>query len=129
VPDEVLDAWGDVDFVQFQMLDSVASKGAEKARMHNGLIAQCIDEAFRARGLDASRYGLFCWDRWEGEPEERDESGAVVQEAREGGECYSLRYEEALCMEAAFQRRRADRAEARLAALEERLAAIEAKLS
>ena len=128
VPDDVLDAWGEVDFVQFQMLDAVADKGADKARLHSGLIAQRIDQAFKARGLDASRYGLFCWDSWEAEPEERDEHGAVVEPARPAGDEYSLRYEEALCMEAAYQRRRADRAEARLAALEERLAALEAKV-
>lgn len=128
VPDAVLDAWGDVGFVQFQMLDSVAQKGADSARLHSGLVAQRIDEAFKAHGLDARRYGLFCWDEWDAEPEQRDENGAVVQEAREGGERYSLRYEEALCMEAAYQRRRADRAEARIAALEERLVALEARL-
>lgn len=128
VPDEVLDAWGDVNFVQFQMLDRVEAKGADEARLHNGLIAQRIEEAFSAHGLDARRYGLFCWDEWEAEPEERDQDGNITRPALEAGDCYSLRYEEALCMEAAYQRRRADRAEARLAALEERLAAIEAKL-
>jgi hypothetical protein len=128
VPDDVLDAWGDVNFVQFQMLDAVDKKGADKARLHNGLIAQRIDEAFKARGLDASRYGLFCFDKWEAEPEQKDEDGNILHEGSPAGDCYALRYEEALCMEAAYQRRRADRAEARLAALEERLAAIEAKL-
>lgn len=127
-PDEVLDAWGDVEFYQFQMLSSVAEKGADKARLHSGLIAQRIEAAFEARGLDACRYGLFCHDTWEEQPEQRDENGIVIEEAREAGDEYSLRYEEALCMEAAYQRRRADRAEARLAALEERLATIEAKL-
>jgi hypothetical protein len=127
-PDAVLDAWGDADFCQYQLLDSVAEKGADKARLHSGLIAQRIEEAFKARGLDARRYGLFCWDEWDAVPEERDEDGNVAQEARPAGDMFSLRYEEALCMEAAYQRRRADRAEARIAALEERLAAIEAKL-
>lgn len=128
IPDDVLDAWGDLSFYQFKFNDAVAEKGDEDARFHNGLVAQRIDEAFKARGLDASRYGLFCWDSWDAQPEERDEDGAVVQEARPAGDGYSIRYEEALCMEAAYQRRRADRAESRLAALEERLAAIEAKL-
>ena len=36
------------------------------------------------------------------------------------GDCYSLRYEEALCMEAAYQRRRADLLEERIRKLEER---------
>ena len=129
-PDEVLDAWGEVDFVQFQMLDAVAEKGAEAARLHSGVIAQQIDAVFKAHGLDASRYGLFCWDSWVAEPERVDEeTGAVIQPAIPAGEQYSLRYEEALCMEAAYQRRRADRAEARLAALEERMGKLEALLA
>ena len=128
IPDEVLDAWGSIDFIQYQFNDSVAEKGAS-ARIHNGLIAQRVDEAFASRGLDASRYALFCHDAWEAQPEKRDENGNVVNPAIEAGDEYSLRYEEALCMEAAYQRRRADRAEARISALEARLAALEAKLN
>lgn len=128
IPDDVLDAWGDVGFVQFQFKESIAEKGTA-ARIHSGLIAQRIDAAFAARGLDASRYGLFCHDEWDAEPEGRDENGKVVSPAMDAGDMYSLRYEEALCMEAAYQRRRADRAEARIAELEERFAAIEAKLN
>lgn len=127
IPDEVLDIWGSIDFVQFQFKDSIEEKGTD-ARLHSGLVAQRIDEAFKARGLDASRYGLFCHDTWDAQPEERDAEGNILHTALEAGDRYSLRYEEALCMEAAYQRRRADRAEARLAALEKRLAAIEAKL-
>lgn len=127
IPDEVLDAWGSVGFAQFQFRDAFEGKGDE-ARFHSGLIAQQIDESFKAHGLDASRYGLFCHDSWEAEPERIGADGMVERPASPAGDQYSLRYEEALCMEAAYQRRRADRAEARIAALEERLAAIEAKL-
>ena len=125
VPDAVLDAWGDVDWSQFQFRDSIAEKGVDKARLHNGLVAQRIDEAFKAHGQDASRYGLFCYDEWDATPEEKDEQGNVCAEAKPAGNIYSLRYEEALCMEAAYQRRRADRAEARIAALEQRLDEME----
>jgi hypothetical protein len=128
VPDAVLNAWGEVQWQQFQMRDAVAEKG-ENARLHNGLIAQRIDAVFKAHGLDASRYGLFCHDTWEAEPEERDPEGKLVREARPAGDEYSLRYEEALCMEAAYQRRRADRAEARISALEQRLGELEAVLA
>lgn len=128
VPDNVLDAWGDVNWQQFQMRDAVAEKGEAKARLHTGLVAQYIDEVFRAHGLDASRYGLFCFDAWEAEPAQYDKEGNIIDPAKEAGDKYSLRYEEALAMEAAYQRRRADRAEARIASLEERLAALEAFL-
>ena len=117
IPDAVLDAWGEVSFAQFQFNDAVAKKGEEEARLHCGVVAQRIDEAFKAEGLDAARYGFFCFDRWDADAD------------TPAGESYSIRYAEALCLEAAYQRRRADRAEARLAALEDRLAAIEAKLN
>lgn len=117
IPDTVLDAWGDVNWKQFRFKDSVAEKG-DKARIHTGAVAQRILSVFEAHGLDACRYGLLCHDAWDAQEEERDEDGNVVQEARPAGDLYSLRYEEALCLEAAYQRRRADRLEERIARLE-----------
>ena len=128
IPDDVLDAWGEVDWKQFQMRAAVKKKG-ESARLHTGMIAQRIDEAFKAHGVDVSRYGLFCHDEWDARPADYDENGEVTFPAIEAGDEYSLRYEEALCMEAAYQRRRADRAEARLTALERRLDEMEAVLA
>ena len=121
IPDEVLDAWGEVGWYQYQFKDSIAEKGETKARIHTGAIAQRIESVFTAHGLDANKYGLLCYDEWQYEPAERDEQGNIVQPARPAGNRYSLRYEEALCMEAAYQRRRADK-------LEERIARLEAKL-
>lgn len=100
VPDGVLDAWGDVQWGRFQYLDAVARKGAS-ARLHLGLIAQKVKAAFEARGLDACAYGILCYD--------------VVDEI------WMVRYAEAAAMEACYQRRRADRLEARIAALEEKM--------
>lgn len=113
--DEVLDAWGDVQWKQFRFNDSYAEKG-ESARIHSGLIAQRIAEVFDAHELDASRYGFFCHDAW------GDEDGG------EAGDSYALRYDECLAIEAAYQRRRADRLESRIAAIEERLNALDGDL-
>ena len=63
VDDAVLDAWSDVQLVAFQWLASVTQKG-DLARVHHGVIAQQVEAAFAARGLDARRYGLFCVDTW-----------------------------------------------------------------
>ena len=126
--DELLDAWEDVDFAQFKMRNAVAEKG-EEARIHSGLVAQRIEEAFHAKGIDPARYGFFCHDSWDAADAVMEEEGIFAQPAREAGDEYSLRYEEALCIEAAYQRRRADRAEARLAALEERLGRVESALA
>ena len=111
VPDEVLDAWEAVNWGQFKFLDAVEQKGADKARLHLGLIAQRVKAVFEDRGLDACAYGVLCHE----EHEATEDEPAV--------DLWMVRYAEALCMEACCQRRRADRAEARLATLEERLAA------
>ena len=129
IPDNVLDAWADVNWSQFQMNDAVEEKGINNARLHTGLIAQRIDEVFTAHGLDATRYGLFCHDVWSAQHEERDENGVVTQDARDAGDMYSLRYTEALCMEAAYQRRRADRMVARISEMERRLNEMESVLA
>jgi len=48
---------------KFRFKDAVATKGNE-ARIHVGVIAQEVRDAFVAEGLDAHRYGLFCSDTW-----------------------------------------------------------------
>lgn len=50
-------------FKKFRMKDAVSSKG-ESARIHFGVIAQDVVEAFSAEGLDATKYGLLCKDVW-----------------------------------------------------------------
>jgi hypothetical protein len=184
--DTELDAWGDVHPVIFQYLDSVAQKGEQQARLHCGLAAQTVRDAFISRGLDPTRYGLFCSDpeielekqiragtRQKTEIVEWEESTVVLDGDRavqckvtksattpvyrpmpvydpEGHQIFErgmpvihsqpvmeeyeyeqdvprptgrhilgLRHDECMAMEAAYQRRRADRMEARIAALEE----------
>tara|TARA_R100000734_G_scaffold14541_1_gene10716 strand:+ start:334 stop:1347 length:1014 start_codon:yes stop_codon:yes gene_type:complete len=50
-------------FKTYKWKDSVAEKG-DKARTHSGIIAQDIQSAFSAEGLDASDYGMFMSDTW-----------------------------------------------------------------
>ena len=184
LPDAVLDAWGDVSLVVFRYKDAVAEKGTA-ARVHSGVIAQQVVDAFAAHGLDAYTYGLLCYDEWPEElervsvtrelvrhatheqvlvspavvdhvqikaavldaagnvlapaefadvevkaaeyadgaeltPDEYQETRTVTP-ARPAGKKFSVRYEEALVLEAAYQRRRA-------AALEKRLEELEARL-
>jgi hypothetical protein len=46
----------------FQWRDAVSRKGADAARLHIGVTAQAVREAFLAEGLDPARYALFCED-------------------------------------------------------------------
>jgi hypothetical protein len=100
IPDEVIDAWGNVNFKQFHFKADVLSEG-EDAKLYCGVIAQQILEVFTAAGLDACAYGLICKD---------------IQE--DGTTLYGVRYREALVLEAAYQRKRIAALEARISALE-----------
>ena len=70
----------------FKWNDSVVEKG-DGARIHVGVIAQDVQAAFTAEGLDPNRYGMFCSDSWyevDGDkgrpanPHTADEEGAVL---------------------------------------------------
>jgi hypothetical protein len=47
----------------FKFNDAVTKKG-ENARIHVGVIAQEVHDAFVAEGLDPTRYAMFCSDTW-----------------------------------------------------------------
>lgn len=63
---------------KFQWLDAVAKKGADQARWHIGFTVQQVMQVMKKHGLDPSRYGMICYDRW---PEKRDADGNVTQAA------------------------------------------------
>jgi hypothetical protein len=52
-------------FKTFKFKDAVAAKGAG-ARKHIGVMAQDVQAAFAAEGLDAVEYGVFCSDTVDG---------------------------------------------------------------
>ena len=63
---------------KFRMKDAVESKG-DDARIHVGVIAQDVEQAFVAAGLDPRRYSLFCED-----------------ELEDGSKRFGIRYEQLL---------------------------------
>jgi hypothetical protein len=83
----------------YKFNNSVAKKG-DGARIHTGVIAQDVQAAFVAEGLDPTRYGLFCSDTWyevdgKAKPQDGDfytsETPNAIEVTRLG-----LRYEELL---------------------------------
>ena len=48
---------------KFRWKDAVAEKG-DDARIHFGIIAQDLQAAFEAEGLDAGRYAMFIYSEW-----------------------------------------------------------------
>jgi hypothetical protein len=60
---------------KYRLISRVEEKG-DDARIHFGIIAQDLEDAFTAEGLDAGRYGMFtCTDWWEGEETRTLEDG------------------------------------------------------
>lgn len=144
VDDAVLDGWGLVDWLQFRFRDAVEEKG-ERARLHVGLVAQRVDDVLLDAGVDVKRYGIVCHEHSESRTVRNlvtdaaaytDEEGvfheAVThcdEEFVPGVDEWTVRYAEALCMEAAYMRRENARLKKRVADLEERLAALEFKIA
>ena len=83
---------------KFRWIDAVAEKG-DDARIHFGIIAQDLQDAFTAESLDAGRYAMFISSTWwetqtdvpavEAVDEVLDEDGNVVTEAVEAKEAYT----------------------------------------
>ena len=125
-------------FKTFKWKSKVAKKG-DDARTHTGMIAQEIQTAFSDEGLDVSKYAFWCSDTWWEKEVKVDavkadkEKGIEAQDAythmvieKEKTDGYtertrlSLRYPELLSFIGAAT-------EQRLASIEARLTALEAK--
>lgn len=123
IDDKLLDAWQDVDLVQFKYNDAVDAK-KDKARLHTGYVVQQIDKACKSHGVDISEYGLYCHEEYPQETEEvevEQADGTKVKEKkviREASEHYSLRYTEVYAVECMYLRRCIARLTARIEQLE-----------
>ena len=131
IDDNILEAWGKVSLISFKFKDAVEKKG-DGARIHTGYIAQDIKEELNKYGIDACRYGLFCYNSWDAqeekshEEERTDEEGnietvkVIDTPATEAGETYGLRYIECLVVECAYLRKKNKELEDRITKLEEK---------
>jgi hypothetical protein len=77
---------------KYRWKDAVAEKG-DAARIHFGIIAQDLQAAFEAEGLDAGRYGMFISSTWwEAEVEKtrevEQEDGTTITETYTATETY-----------------------------------------
>ena len=123
IDDKLLDAWEDVNLVQFKYNDAVDQKGS-KARLHTGYVVQQIDAACKSHNVDISEYGLYCHEEYPQETEEvevEQADGTKTKETkviREASEHYSLRYTEVYAVECMYLRRCIARLTARIEELE-----------
>lgn len=65
----------------YQWASSLKDKG-DSARLHAGITAQSVEEAFKSEGLDGFKYGILCYDEWE------------ENDVRSSGNRYGIRYDE-----------------------------------
>ena len=98
--------------------EAVVEKG-DDARLHVGVLAQKVRDAFRAEELDGRDYGLLCYDAW-GARKGRPAVEAVVdpdtneivtpaepgEPPRKAGDRWGVRYEELLAFVIAGQEQR-----------------------
>ena len=123
IDDKLLDAWEDVNLVQFKYNDAVDQK-KDNARLHTGYVVQQIDSACKSHNVDISQYGLFCHEEYPEETEEvevEQADGTKTKETkviREASEHYSLRYTEVYAVECMYLRRCIARLTARIEELE-----------
>lgn len=66
IPDEVLEAWGKVEFKKFKFKCDVA-EDADNAKVFFGVIAQQVMAVFKDAGLNACDYGLICEEEQAGQ--------------------------------------------------------------
>lgn len=95
-----IDAWAAVSHKAYKYLSSVNSQGSSKSNIYLAPLAQDIVSAFSDKGLDATKYGLV-----------RKTTSSGVDE-------WSIRGEQCLFLEAAYQRSKISSLEARVEALE-----------
>lgn len=130
IDNALLDAWEDVEPVQFKYNVAVNQKGT-KARLHTGYVVQQINEACKSHNVDISDYGLYCHEEYPQETEEVEvtqDDGTTKKETRvirEASEHYSLRYTETLVVECAYLRREVSRLKQQNEDLEQRLKMLE----
>lgn len=125
IPEEVLAAWENVSWIKFRFMKEAREQG-ESAKFHVGAVVQDIQKALAGGGVDPSGYGMMYHEDYP--DDEANEPSAENPDLLNKDKWY-LRYDEALCMEAAYQRRENARLKKRIADLEERLAALELKAS
>ena len=118
-----------LDTCMFQLNASIAEKGSANARLHAGFIAQQVQAAITAAGLDPAKYAL-----WTNTPVYQDKvvDGSVVSSPvldGEGKQVYMqmLRYDQILCILFEAAKAKIAAQENALSALTTRVAALEAK--
>lgn len=128
---KLLDAIYNLNIHTYKLNDSINEKGEDKARLHNGFIAQDVERVLTDAGLNPSDYGMWIQDRVfrnieidtgkkddSGKPVTRSEYQPVLDENGKQAYRQSLRYEEVFCVLIQSMKQKIDRLEKQVASLQ-----------
>jgi hypothetical protein len=79
----------------FKFNDAVSVKG-DSARIHIGVIAQDVIDAFNSEGLNPFDYAIVCYDEWDETIEESDEDRNIAKKITDAGNRFGIRYDQLL---------------------------------
>jgi len=141
IDDKMIDVWGSYNpWKQYVWTDSLDKKG-DKARLSFGITAQTTEKKFADAGIDIKSTKLLQYDVWEDsevdepnpnfdrEKGESEDNPSIIKRVLPAGDRYSVAYNNAFALEAAYMRKRADKLESENAELKARLDKIEALLA
>lgn len=120
ISDKFLDAWKNVKWTSFKLKNEVRNE--DNASVHFGAIVQDMQDCLKNGGFNPDDYAFMYQLKYT--DAEKDLASEISEDGIPNGEKWYLQYNEALAIEAAYQRRRADLLEKRLMAVESSLANI-----
>ncbi|KDE20829.1 hypothetical protein AZ09_05185 [Acetobacter aceti 1023] len=131
-----------LDTAMFQLNASIAAKGAANARLHAGFIAQQVEAAITAAGLDPAKYALWTnspvYETTEVDTGKKDAQGNAITESvtslkkdANGNQVYTqmLRYDQILCVLFEACKAKIAAQDTSLASLNARIAVLETKIA
>ncbi|KAA8999848.1 tail fiber domain-containing protein [Affinibrenneria salicis] len=82
---------------KFKYNSTSGMSNQEMNKIHFGISAQNVVNAFNKFGLNAMDYGIVVYDSWENIPPELDDEGEIITPEIKAGNKYSIRYDELFC--------------------------------
>jgi hypothetical protein len=110
--DLVIKAIDSIDIATYKWNSAIEKKGEDEARIHYGVIAQDVKQAFEDQGLVAEKYAILCYNEWE---DEYDKEGNLITEA---GNRYGVRYDQLHALKCASLDKKIKELEKRIEQLE-----------
>ncbi len=124
--DKLLDAWEDIDWCCYNFKRDCEEFG-DHARIFSGLVVQDLHETLQKHGVNPHMYGLTIHDLRDPIPAEYNEYGELISEEQPAVDVWTLDYDNAFSIEAAYTRREMKRMAQEIENLKKELAELKSK--